>query len=91
MYDSSGFANLVNTVQQYITLRTLANYTSSPGRDDLVIKSTKLLGFLCNYFLIQDDVNQLGNFISYKEFYNETINEQLDIKEDFPKWKGKDG
>lgn len=36
-------------------------------------------------------MNENENYISYTEFYNEAVNEQLEIKEDFPNFKDKKG
>ena len=33
----------------------------------------------------------MKNFIHYSEFYNDAVNEQMEIKEDFPHWKAQEG
>jgi hypothetical protein len=36
-------------------------------------------------------VNEMKSLMPFQEFYNEAINEHLEIKEDFPHWKAKEG
>jgi hypothetical protein len=38
-----------------------------------------------------DSVNEEYKLIPFEEFYNEAINEHLEIKEDFPHWKANEG
>ena len=41
--------------------------------------------------IILDKANNLrANQVDYKLFYNENLNDRLDIKEDFPRWKAND-
>ncbi|EPZ32224.1 HECT-domain-containing protein [Rozella allomycis CSF55] len=82
-YDAETFSRLVAVFQQFITIRLLTGL-NSPNKDTLVVKATKALKLLY-------DANEQSEFINYAEFYNDAINEQLDIKEDFPHWKAKDG
>lgn len=38
-----------------------------------------------------DRLNNEHKYVSYVEFYNDAVNEQLEIKEDFPNFKDKKG
>ena len=38
-----------------------------------------------------DEANQQTKYVSFTEFYNEVLDEQYDIKEDFFAWKNKSG
>jgi len=38
----------------------------------------------------KDKLNEKYKFIPYTEFYNDAVNEQLEIKEDYPCWKAKE-
>ena len=38
-----------------------------------------------------DLANAIYPCMTLDQFYNDTINEQLEIKEDFPFWKSKEG
>lgn len=38
-----------------------------------------------------DEANERYQMIPYTEFYNDAVNEQLDIKEDFPHFKDRKG
>ena len=36
-------------------------------------------------------MNELAYFVPYYEFYNEAIESSLEMKDDYPKWKEKEG
>jgi hypothetical protein len=38
-----------------------------------------------------DRLNEEEKYVSYVEFYNDVVNEQLEIKEDFPNFKDRKG
>jgi len=49
--------------------------------------------FFFFYFIsiyVIDKLNEKYKLIPYTEFYNDAINEQLEIKEDYPCWKAKE-
>jgi hypothetical protein len=84
-YNAGQLQRCVSIFHQFITMRLLTCYPINPNKDDMIIKATKTLG-------IFEAVNNIGeNLIPYTEFYNDAINEQLEIKEDFPHWKAKEG
>ncbi|KAG2200418.1 hypothetical protein INT46_002285, partial [Mucor plumbeus] len=86
------FRKILNLYQQFVRKRLLYRSPSSnsnsggfsPNSDPSVIDATKCLAALYR-------LNEIENYISYTEFYNEAVNEQLEIKEDFPNFKDKKG
>ncbi|KAK9708462.1 hypothetical protein K7432_009630, partial [Basidiobolus ranarum] len=80
------FQHYVSVFQQFITMRLLlrTDENITPNRNEAVMKATKCLEIF--YVL-----NEEKCFIPFTEFYNDAINEQIEIKEDFPRYKTKDG
>ncbi|KAK9768573.1 hypothetical protein K7432_000714 [Basidiobolus ranarum] len=80
------FQHYVSVFQQFITMHLLLRPDESitPNKNEAVMKATKCLEVL--YVL-----NEEKHFVSFTEFYNDAINEQIEIKEDFPRYKTKDG
>ena len=78
--------------QHFLTLRiytitgapTPGNTSALPNKDSQVQDATRTLALF-------QAINDQFNLISFEEFYNEAVNESLEIKEDFPHWKAKDG
>ncbi|KAJ1912086.1 hypothetical protein IWQ60_009830, partial [Tieghemiomyces parasiticus] len=56
----------------------------TPNTDQYVISATKCLAVLY-------DLNNRTQLLPFTDFYNETVNECLDIKDDYPKFKDKVG
>ena len=80
---------LVGIIQHFITMRiyTLTSqfgYPPNPNKDEAIVNATKSLSLFYQ-------INEKLKIISYEEFYNEAVNENLEIKEDFPHWKAKEG
>ncbi|KAI8981505.1 hypothetical protein BDB01DRAFT_723911 [Pilobolus umbonatus] len=85
--DRFTFKQLVGVFQCYISKRISLHSAStgySPNNDALIADATKCLSMLYK-------MNEEGRYISYTDFYNSTINEHIDIKEDFPNYKDKKG
>ncbi|KAI7903295.1 uncharacterized protein BX663DRAFT_508110 [Cokeromyces recurvatus] len=86
----TAFKNLLNLFQQFVSKRlvSLNNNTVTNGFgsnvDPAVINATKCIEVLYR-------MNEKHKYIPYTEFYNDTVNEQLEIKEDFPNFKDKKG
>jgi len=79
------FQQLLGVFQQFITLRIiLPPFVPSLNSDDFIIAATRTIHLL--YI-----VNEEKRFVSYTEFYNDLINERLELKEDFPNWKSESG
>ncbi|KAF1804299.1 hypothetical protein V8B55DRAFT_1512912 [Mucor lusitanicus] len=86
------FRKTLDLFQQFVRKRLLyrspsSNTTSngfSPNSDPSVIDATKCIAALYR-------LNELEKYVSYTEFYNDAVNEQLEIKEDFPNFKDKKG
>ncbi|KAJ3092232.1 putative E3 ubiquitin-protein ligase HTD2 [Quaeritorhiza haematococci] len=78
------FRQMIKIFQQFITLRAEEQKEDVRMGQDLpaieAIKSLKLFY----------EVNEECQWVSYYEFYNESIEKLLDIKEDYPKWKTKE-
>jgi len=75
---ASMFRETIVAFQQFITIY-VNEYRCI---DDHVASATKVLGILWG-------TNQLANpkLVSFKEFYNDAINELVDFTEDFARWK----
>jgi hypothetical protein len=82
--DSEQFRRLLGIVQQFITLYILMVVPISLNGDQFLVAATKLLAVL-------HGINEKKKFVAYGEFYNELINDKIDLKEDFINWKNKDG
>ncbi|KAK5667299.1 hypothetical protein QVD99_005909 [Batrachochytrium dendrobatidis] len=80
------FQQLVGIVQQFITLRIVSNPDENmqPSLDDATMWATQTLG-------IFSAINDANSFIPYYEFYNESIEASIDLKEEYPKWKSWEG
>ncbi|KAJ3275509.1 putative E3 ubiquitin-protein ligase HTD2 [Terramyces sp. JEL0728] len=75
---SQFFKQIIQLFQQYLTIQIL---NSEAGTDpDEKVPNINLAA-----------INETNNFIPYYELYNETVEESLDLKEDYPKWKVHDG
>jgi hypothetical protein len=81
----SNFQQLVVLFQQFITLRILLPpFVASVNQDEFIIAATKVLELL-------NSVNDKRHIIKYTEFYNDLINERIELKEDFINWKNETG
>jgi hypothetical protein len=83
------FKNVIGLFNQFITLRILANLEKvgsgyTPNSDDAVCNATKCLS-ICY------DLNEKIKLLHFSEFYNDAVNDTLEIKDDFPQWKAKKG
>lgn len=79
-YDSDAFRKLVGLVQQFITLQILTQNPISLNRETALVNATKVLDLL-------HPINEKYKHIPYTEFYNEMINENIELKEDYVNWK----
>ena len=79
---TSLFKKLVQLFQQYLTLQILSADMSDVN--DQVISVVQTLSILAA-------INETNNFVPYYEFYNETVEESLELKDDYPKWKSGQG
>ncbi|KAI9311923.1 hypothetical protein BX666DRAFT_876111 [Dichotomocladium elegans] len=81
------FCNLLETFHQLIRLR-LSRQTKeekiSPYQDTVVISTTKCFAMLYR-------LNEQRHFVHYTSFYNESINDHLEIKVDIPNYKERKG
>ncbi|KAG2213365.1 hypothetical protein INT47_009038 [Mucor saturninus] len=85
------FRHILKILQQLVSTRLLSRVPSSsstsgfsPNSDPVVIDATKCIAALYR-------LNEEKKYISYVEFYNDAVNEQLEIKEDFPNFKDRKG
>lgn len=79
-FSSDDFRRRVGLVQQFITLHILMANPISLNREPFIVGATKVLALL-------HAVNEEKKLIPYTEFYNELINDKVDLREDFPHWK----
>ncbi|RCH94640.1 putative E3 ubiquitin-protein ligase HTD2 [Rhizopus azygosporus] len=84
--DFSQFRHVLQIFQSFLSKRLQLRTGSSGGvyPDASVIDATKCIAVLYS-------LNEQQKLVSYTEFYNETVNEQIEIKEDFPNYKDKKG
>ncbi|CEP14339.1 hypothetical protein [Parasitella parasitica] len=86
------FRIVLNLFQKFVRKRLLyrsptsssSNSGFSPNSDPSVIDATKCIAALYR-------LNEFEKYVCYTEFYNEAVNDQLEIKEDFPNFKDKKG
>ncbi|CAO3617098.1 unnamed protein product [Cunninghamella echinulata] len=71
-------------VQIRVLLRTTSTTNLSPNSDTMVIDATKCLAMTYR-------MNEKHKFVPYTEFYNDAVNEHIEIKEDFPNYKDRKG
>eukprot|EP01134_Creolimax_fragrantissima_P000658 CFRG0658T1 len=87
----------VQKTQQYITMRILTKSggceSYSPNKDKYIAWAVKALAvlFRANMLttLIQSDTSQ--PIVPLTEFYNDAINDHINLRTDFPIWKASDG
>ncbi|RCH83458.1 putative E3 ubiquitin-protein ligase HTD2 [Rhizopus azygosporus] len=84
--DLSQFRHVLQIFQSFLSKRLQLRTGNSGGvyPDVSVIDATKCIAVLYS-------LNEQQRLVSYTEFYNETVNEQIEIKEDFPNYKDKKG
>ncbi|CAO3657776.1 unnamed protein product [Umbelopsis ramanniana] len=80
------FQHLLDGVQRFISMRLRNKPTpdTTPNRDHAVVSATKCLASFYR-------LNEKRRFVKFEAFYNDTLNEQLEIKEDFPQFKDRKG
>ncbi|KNC78738.1 hypothetical protein SARC_08843, partial [Sphaeroforma arctica JP610] len=89
----------VQKVQQYITMRILTktstNDSYSPNKDIYVAWAVKALAILFRANMLSTLVHGLGDtakpVVDLTEFYNDAINDHINLRTDFPIWKAGDG
>ncbi|CAG8450723.1 5254_t:CDS:10 [Paraglomus occultum] len=77
------FRYYVILFQQFITLRLWTRATT-PNKDKAVMNATRCLSMFYK-------LNEERRLLHFSEFYNDAVNETIDIKDDFPHFKQKDG
>ncbi|KAG2222227.1 hypothetical protein INT45_010640, partial [Circinella minor] len=82
------FISLLDTFHQLIRIRLVGRSPKdkkvSPYQDSPVINATKCIAILYR-------LNEQKNFVSYTSFYNDAINDNLEIKIDIPNYKERKG
>ncbi|KAI8928073.1 hypothetical protein BC831DRAFT_397940 [Entophlyctis helioformis] len=80
------FQQLVSIIQQFITLRivSIIDEEFAVNHDEAIMWATQTLGIFAA-------INDTHGFIPYYEFYNESIEASMDLKEEYPKWKSHEG
>ncbi|KAJ3257264.1 putative E3 ubiquitin-protein ligase HTD2 [Boothiomyces macroporosus] len=90
MEKSQFFKQMIQLFQQYLTIQIL-NSEAGADPDEKVINVVQTLSIFGTFSSYLAAINETNNFIPYYELYNETVEESLDLKEDYPKWKVHDG
>ncbi|RKO93937.1 hypothetical protein BDK51DRAFT_21920 [Blyttiomyces helicus] len=83
------FRQMVDIIEQAITSYILSEMEGPINRDPFVVAGTQAL--LISVSPVADDLNEEMRLIPYYEFYNEAIENAIEIKEDYPRWKTKEG
>ncbi|KAG2184976.1 hypothetical protein INT43_000889, partial [Umbelopsis isabellina] len=80
------FQYLLDGLQSFISkrLRNKSTPDTTPNRDHAVINTTKCLAAFHR-------LNEKRRFVKFEAFYNDVLNEQLEIKDDFPQFKDRKG
>ncbi|KAI8907246.1 hypothetical protein EDD86DRAFT_227847 [Gorgonomyces haynaldii] len=80
------FLQLITLLHQFLTLRVLSLdvNTENLQDDDGAVACIQTLG-------IFSAINETNGFIPFYEFYNESVEAALELKDDYPKWKAKEG
>ena len=81
------FRNYVTTIHHFIMCQLMkmdSDAEINPSMEETVQYATHVLGIFYA-------MNERLHLVPYIEFYNELINEHLQIKEDYPKWKTQEG
>eukprot|EP01087_Luapelamoeba_hula_P014211 TRINITY_DN4127_c1_g1_i1.p1 TRINITY_DN4127_c1_g1~~TRINITY_DN4127_c1_g1_i1.p1 ORF type:complete len:793 (-),score=133.70 TRINITY_DN4127_c1_g1_i1:201-2579(-) len=81
--DADRYRQLLTNFRQYITMRMVAQ-GASLHQDEYIMAATKVIAMLF-------EVNTVRHYVNYTEFYNEVLDETLDIKDDFLAWRNKSG
>lgn len=82
---SGSFRKIVATLQMFINIKLLTGDEDEPAYKDFeIINAAQSLEIF--YIL-----NEIAKFVPYYEFYNENIEKNVDLKEDYPRWKGREG
>eukprot|EP01114_Cavostelium_apophysatum_P016184 TRINITY_DN4550_c2_g1_i1.p1 TRINITY_DN4550_c2_g1~~TRINITY_DN4550_c2_g1_i1.p1 ORF type:complete len:715 (-),score=172.56 TRINITY_DN4550_c2_g1_i1:46-2190(-) len=80
-YSKDDMQHYLGMLQQYITLRIiLPPFVPMLNSDDYIIAVVKVMNLLYT-------ANEKSKVLSYNDFYNDLINEKIDLKEDFVNWK----
>ena len=87
---------IVTLFNKYITQKVIELSTDMDQlyKDDSLIWAVQSLAILCKYYshiYVIAAINDASNFLPFYEFYNEAVETILDMKEDYPRFKGKDG
>jgi hypothetical protein len=85
---TSIFRKILATLQQFINIKIQTTDGDEPVepayKDFEIINAAQSLEIF--YIL-----NEIARFVPYYEFYNENIEKRVDLKEDYPRWKGREG
>ncbi|KAI9280047.1 hypothetical protein BY458DRAFT_451487 [Sporodiniella umbellata] len=78
------FKEILEIFQAFVSKKIQARAPGNTYPDPPVIDATKCIAALYR-------INEKEQLVSYTEFYNRAVNEQIEIKEDFPNYKDKKG
>lgn len=88
LWDQERLQAMLSLTQQFITLRWFGRSSENKvNPESSVIHGTKLLGIIHGANTEQKKIYEGKTTIGYKEFYNETVNEQLNIEAEYDRWK----
>eukprot|EP01133_Synstelium_polycarpum_P011476 gene11476-13379_t len=84
-FSKDNFIQTLTNFEQFISVRLLTSQESIPMEKDQSIIGA------CAFIELLYRINQKRKFVSYKEFYNDLINNSLNLFTDFSNWNRKDG
>ena len=78
------FKLLIQLFQQYLSLIIPQSPSNGEQTHEDIVWAVQTLSIL-------SAVNETNNFVPFYEFYNEMVEEVLDLKDDYPRWKSSQG
>ncbi|KAG1468517.1 hypothetical protein G6F56_003790 [Rhizopus delemar] len=78
------FREILQLFQEFVSKKLQSRTSGNTYPDSPVVDATKCIAILYR-------INETKQLVSYTEFYNRAVNDQIEIKEDFPNYKDKKG
>lgn len=96
------FRQIVTLFTRFITMKVLSiGQDEGLYQDEALVWAIQSLAILCSFFFTKKNIlikqniiaaiNDASSFIPYYEFYNEAVETCMDLKEDYPRLKAKEG
>ncbi|KAJ3367951.1 putative E3 ubiquitin-protein ligase HTD2 [Kappamyces sp. JEL0680] len=83
---SNLFKIIVQIFQQYLSLEIF----KTPDAEAAAVVNENIVAAVQTLSILAA-INETNGFVPFHEFYNEAVEETLDLKDDYPKWKSSQG